>query len=64
MTIDPTSFISKKPKQEESNPDAILISGSFVCQECNETCKEAKLDEAKRQIVWFCSENHRSEARL
>lgn len=61
--IDPKEFLNKKTETEESS-ESILISGTFVCQECNEISTSARLDEQKRKIVWSCSKEHYSEARL
>lgn len=62
--IDPKEFLNKDKKQEVVLEDSIEISGTFICQECNESIHKAKLNEDKRKIVWVCSEGHNSEARL
>lgn len=61
--IDPKEFLNKD-KTEIDIDDSISVSGTFICQECNETVRNARLDEAKRKIVWQCSSNHSSEAKL
>jgi hypothetical protein len=63
--IDPKEFLNKQTqtKQEESD-DSVQISGTFVCQECNEICNSARLNETKMKITWSCSNEHYSEARL
>ena len=62
--IDPKEFLNKNSQPEEEQLDAILISGTFVCQECDEVVNDARLDENKRKITWSCSAEHYSEARL
>ena len=63
--IDPKDFLNRDKKVESDiSDDSINISGTFMCQECNETVRNAKLDEVKRKIVWYCSNKHYSEARL
>jgi hypothetical protein len=63
--IDPKDFLNKdKQKSEPVVDDSIPVSGTFVCQECDETVHNARLDESKRKLVWSCSQEHYSEARL
>lgn len=63
--INPNDFLNKKEvKDKDTLSDAIDISGSFVCQECSELCKKAKLDESSKQIIWFCSQEHKSVAKI
>lgn len=63
--IDPKEFLNKdKQNTQEVSDDSIAVSGTFVCQECNESVRKANLDEGKRKLVWTCSKEHYSEARL
>lgn len=62
--IDPKEFLNKDKDKEVVLEDSINISGTFVCQECDEISTSAKLNESKRKIVWHCSKEHYSEARL
>jgi hypothetical protein len=62
--IDPKEFLNKDKKEDVVVDDSISVSGTFVCQECNEVSTSAKLDETKRKITWHCSKEHYSEARL
>lgn len=61
--IDPKDFISGKKKEEESGK-FMPVSGTFMCQECELKCTDAKLDELKGVLVYFCPDGHRSEAKL
>lgn len=63
--IDPKEFLNKD--KETTHPevdDSISVSGTFVCQECDEPVRNAKLDEGKRKLTWTCSKEHYSEAKL
>lgn len=63
--IDPKDFLNKNEKvEQEVVDDYILVSGTFVCQECDEPVHNARLDESKRKLMWSCSREHYSEARL
>ena len=62
--IDPKQFLNKDKVAQPVMDDSVEISGTFVCQECSETVHKAKLNEDKRKIVWQCSNEHYSEARL
>jgi formylmethanofuran dehydrogenase subunit E len=61
--IDPNDFIKSEVKQEFPE-DAISVSGTFMCQECDERCFKAKLDESSRKLIYYCDKGHRSEARI
>lgn len=61
--IDPKDFIKSEVKQDFPE-DAMDVSGTFMCQECNARCTKAKLDEANRKLIYYCDSGHRSEARL
>lgn len=61
--IDPSNFIKGEVKQEFPE-DAIDVSGTFMCQECDERCFKAKLDESSRKLIYYCDKGHRSEARI
>ena len=61
--INPNEFLNKKEERPEED-DLMAISGSFTCQECDEIVHLAKLHEDKRKIIWTCSNEHYSEARL
>lgn len=61
--IDPKEFLNKQ-KSEQPVEDSIEVSGTFVCQECSEVIKNARLNEDKRKLMWTCTAGHYSEARL
>lgn len=61
--IDPKDFIKSETK-EVYPEDAIDVSGTFMCQECEKRCFVAKLDESNRKLIYYCDSGHRSEARL
>jgi hypothetical protein len=61
MPEDLEAFLGKKKPVKENFPE---INGSFACQECPEILTEALLDEDNRIIIWYCSENHRSQVSL
>lgn len=60
--IDPKNFLNKDKEQIEDS--LMKITGSFICQECNELVNVALLNEDKRKITWTCSQEHYSEAKL
>lgn len=61
--INPNEFIRGEKKQDFPE-DAIDVSGTFICQECDEKCSDAKLDEDKGALVYYCTNGHKSQARL
>jgi hypothetical protein len=61
--INPKDFLNKE-NTEEDVEEYIEISGTFMCQECSETVKSARLNEEKRKLIWKCSSNHQSEGKL
>lgn len=61
--IDPNQFIKHEVKQDFPE-DAIDVSGTFMCQECDDRCFKAKLDELNKKLIYYCNNGHRSEARL
>ena len=61
--IDPNDFIgTKQPKEIEE--DRLVVSGTFVCQECNESVNQALLNEDTMILTWTCSLSHQSKASL
>jgi hypothetical protein len=61
MPEDLEAFLGKKKPVKEDFPE---IDGSFACQECNEVIVKAMFDEDNRIIIWYCSENHRSQVSI
>lgn len=57
MPEDLAKFLNKdKPKDFITN-----TSGTFQCQHCDEIIYNAKFDEEEGTIIWYCSENHKSQ---
>jgi hypothetical protein len=54
-------FLGKGKVIKENFPETI---GSFTCQECNEIVTKGMFDEDNSIIIWYCSENHRSQVSL
>lgn len=61
--INPKDFLNKDSSTDDVE-DVIEISGTFLCQECSETVRSAKLNEQTRKLFWKCSNNHQSEGKL
>ena len=61
--IDPESFLSSKPKQEDKLID---FEGSYSCPEqgCYLVTTTAKFDEDNRIVYWTCSNGHPGKASL
>jgi hypothetical protein len=62
MPEDLEAFLGKsKIIKEDHLPDA---EGSFACQECNEVVLSGKFDVDNKLIIWYCSNNHRSQVSI
>ena len=61
MPEDLEAFLGKNKAVEHNLEE---VTGSFACQECNEVITKAGFDEVNSILVWFCSENHRSQVSL
>lgn len=55
--MDPLSKFLKK----ESSPIQENVSGSFVCQECEEIVQSAFLSYEDKVLSWVCSSGHSSK---
>ncbi len=62
MSINPEDFIKSSERQADIGVDTIF--GTFMCQDCDEHLKQAKLNEDELVIVYVCSSNHRNEIKL
>lgn len=55
-------FLGKaKQKQEELLQE---VQGGYSCQECFEVIEKAYFDEKEGILVWYCSDNHRSQVTI
>jgi hypothetical protein len=54
-------FMNSKPKEVE---DLKELQGTYGCQVCKEDTTTAYFNEKTMEIVWFCSEKHRSTIQL
>lgn len=61
MPEDLEAFLGKKKIIKESFPE---VDGSFTCQECNETVIKGMFDEDGGIIIWYCTENHKSQVSI
>ena len=57
-------LISKKPRDEKSSSESVLMEGSFSCQTCSIVSNEAKFDQSAGTITWTCENNHVSKVSL
>ena len=62
--IDPTQFIGNNAKAPEPEPELETVGGSFVCQDCLQTVKQATLNEDTMSLFYTCSDGHQNEAKL
>ena len=62
--INPKEFIGNNSKAPEPKPELETVGGSFVCQDCLETVKQATLDEDTMSLFYTCSIGHSNEASL
>jgi hypothetical protein len=62
--INPNDFINTSPKQEEPKEEPNMVGGTFVCQDCLVTVKEAILDEDSMTLTYTCKDGHSNEASL
>lgn len=62
MSINPEDFIRSSERQAEIGVNTIF--GTFVCGQCQEISRQAKLDEDELVIVYVCSSNHRNVIHL
>lgn len=60
--INPRDFIEKKI--EEAKDDSVIVSGSFICDNCSLNVSEAKLNEDTMTMVYVCANGHKNEATL
>lgn len=51
-------FLSKKDKKDSGEFQE--TSGTYPCQKCKLDSYEAKYYTDKSELVWYCSEGHRS----
>lgn len=61
MPEDLEAFLGKKKPTKENFPE---VGGGFSCQECNEVVEGALFDEDNKIIIWYCSQEHRSQVSL
>ena len=61
MPEDLEAFLGKKKLTKENFPE---VNGSFSCQDCGEIVVNAMFDEDNNIIIWYCSENHRSQVSI
>lgn len=57
-------LISKKPRDEKSSSESVMMEGSFSCQTCNIVSSEAEFDKSAGTITWTCENNHKSKVNL
>jgi hypothetical protein len=62
--IDPKDFVSGNKKEPEPENQLESIRGSFVCQECLETVKDALFNEDAMSLYYTCLQGHKNEATL
>jgi hypothetical protein len=62
MSINPEDFIKSSERPAEIGVDTVF--GTFMCGQCNENIRQAKLDEDELVIVYVCSSNHRNVIHL
>lgn len=55
------SFLGKENVVKENFPE---VEGGFSCQECDESVSIGMFDEENMIIIWYCSQEHRSQVSL
>jgi hypothetical protein len=54
-------FLQPPKKAVEEPAHSVIIDGSFVCMTCEEICDEALLFPVEKVLVWYCTDEHKSE---
>ena len=58
------SFFSDSDSSDEDMSEMEELVGDYGCQVCEKNTQYAYFNHNKMEIIWFCSEKHRSSIAL